>query len=36
LCDELLQAQVMRQQVQRVFETIRSLGCSTAVVSLRS
>jgi hypothetical protein len=36
LCDELLQAHVMGQQVQRVFETMRPLGRSTALFSLHS
>jgi hypothetical protein len=36
LCDELLQAQVMGEQVQKVFETMRSVGRSTVLFGLRS
>jgi len=35
LCDELLQAPVLGVQVQKVFETMRTLGRSTALFSLR-
>src|SRR5260221_13582070 len=36
LCDELLQGPVMGEQIQKVFETMRSLGRSTALFALRS
>jgi hypothetical protein len=36
LCDELLQAPVPGVQIQKVFETMRSLGRSTALFGLRS
>jgi hypothetical protein len=35
LCDELLQGPVMGEQIQKVFETMRSLGRSTALFGLR-
>src|SRR5262245_38909707 len=35
LCDELLQAPVLGVQIQKVFETMRSLGRSTALYGLR-
>ena len=35
LCDELLQAPVLGEQIQKVFETIRSLGRSTALFGLQ-
>src|SRR5262245_37868340 len=35
LCDELLQAPVLGEQLQKVFETVRSLGRSTALVGLQ-
>jgi hypothetical protein len=35
LCDELLQAPVMAEQVQKVFETMRSAARSTALFGLR-
>jgi len=36
LCDELLQAPVVTDQIQKVFETMRSVGRSTALFGLRS
>jgi hypothetical protein len=36
LCDELLHGPVMGEQIQKVFETMRSLGRSTALFALRS
>ena len=35
LCDELLQAPVLGVQIQKVFETMRTLGRSTALFGLR-
>jgi len=35
LCDELLQAPALGEQIQKVFETIRSLGRSTALFGLQ-
>ena len=35
LCDELLQATVVSDQIQKVFETMRSVGRSTALFGLR-
>jgi hypothetical protein len=36
LCDELLLAPVLGDQIQKVFETMRSLGRSTAVFGLQN
>jgi hypothetical protein len=36
LCDELLQAPVVGDKIQKVFETMRSLGRSTAVFGLQN
>jgi hypothetical protein len=35
MCDELLKAPVLGEQIQKVFETMRSLGRSTALFGLQ-